>query len=718
MSAQRHTSALRRAPLLVLAALLAAGGQAQNPPQAPLAQGTIRSTVDLVQVDVVVTGRDGQPVKGLRQDQFRVDEDGREQRIASFDYFDVEKIETAAADDVAPVVIPLGGVAQPEMIRQQVRDRRLIVLFFDLTSLQPPDLERAIGAASRFVREQMSPADLVGVVIFGNQLQVIADFTSDRDLLDRAVSSLLPGREADLAELAASTAAADATAASPDTGAAFTADETEFNVFNTDRKLAALESVADLLRDIPGKKSVLQFTSGITQTGEENRSQLRATTDAANRANVSIYSVDSRGLLAEAPGGDASMSAASGTAMYTGASVFQQQDARDSSRQTLLTLAEDTGGRAFFDLGDLSEAFDAVQQDTSGYYLLGYYTTNAARDGRWRSIRVRLSGVSGARVTFREGYYAPKDFGVYTTEDRERQLDEAMRSQAPLVELPIAVETAWFRLDRNQVFVPISAKLASSALQWAQKSNRREVQFDFAAEIRQARSNRVVGALRDTVTVRLDAERFEQIQQNALVYQGGIILPAGSYRLKFLARENETGRIGTFEDDLVLPAAAPNAMQLSSVVLSSQIVAAPRTSEVQTRGYARDARLRESPLEVAGERIIPSVTRVFTSQQTLYILFQAYAPERTDLTRLRAGLSFFRNGRQASQTPLVAPAQVNENSRTASFRISLPLSEIATGRYTVQAVVVEAGGAQAAFARGYFALRSPANAATAAPGGN
>jgi VWFA-related protein len=715
---------------MALAATIIAAGQAQNPqtapsstparPLQPSAPGTIRSTVDLVQVDVTVNGRDGKPLKGQRQDQFTVTEDGHEQRIASFDYFDVEKIETAGSgSDVAPVVIPLGGAAQPETLREQVRDHRLMVLFFDMSSLQPPDLERAIAAAHRFVREQMTPADLVGIVTFGNQLQVLTDFTSDRDLLDRAINALRPGAEAELAELAADTSVADGTATSPDNGAAFTADETEFNIFNTDRKLAALESVANLLRDIPGKKSVLQFTSGITQTGDDNRTQLRATTDAANRANVSIYTVDARGLLAEAPGGNASTAGASGTGAFTGAAVFQQEDARDSSRQTLITLAEDTGGRSFFDLGNLSDAFKAVQDDTGGYYLLGYYTTNTARDGRWRTIRVRLSGVSGAKISFREGYYAPKDFGLYTTEDRERQLDEAMRSQAPLVELPLAVETSWFRIGRDQIFVPIAAKLASSALQWAQKSNRREVQFDFIAEMRQTQSNRVVGQLRDTITVRLDTERFQQVQQNALVYQGGMILPPGSYKLKFLARENESGRIGTFEDDLTLPAATPNRIQLSSLVLSSQLVAAQKSSEVQTKAFAPDVRLKESPLEVAGERIIPNVTRVFTKQQTLYILFQAYAPDKSNLDLLRAGLAFFRGGRRVNQTPLVEPSQVNQTSHTASFRISVPLSAVNTGRYTVQAIVVEAGGEQAAFGRGYFALRAAAPPSPAiAPGGN
>ncbi len=270
------------------------------------------------------------------------------------------------------------------------------------------------------------------------------------------------------------------------------------------------------------------------------------------------------------------------------------------------------------------------------------------------------------------------------------------------------------KLDNKQIFVPISAKLASSALQWAKKSGRRQVEFDFAAEVRDTQSNRVAGALRDTITVRLDSARYEELQQNALVYQGGIILPPGNYKLKFLARENESGRIGTFEDDLKLPAAQPDHMQLSSVVLSSQLVQVQKSSEVQIENFAPDAKLKESPLDVAGERIVPSVTRVFTNQQMLYIFFQAYVPEKNDPHQLRAGLEFFHNGARSSQTPMVAPAQVDDKTRTASFRISLPLNTIMAGRYTgKEAVVVEAGGAQAAFGRNYFALRP--NAGPTAP---
>ncbi len=187
--------------------------EAAPPPAAPPAasqvspnhKGTIRATVNLVEVDVEVTDRNGNPLKGLRQDQFSVAENGKEQKISTFDYYDVERLEKAGAEEIAPITIPIGSVSQPEQVRQQIRDRRMIVLFFDLTSLQPNDLTRSTLAAKQFLSKQMTPADLVGVVAFGNQLKVVADFTNDRDLLNSAVDALLPGKESQLASLAAAT---------------------------------------------------------------------------------------------------------------------------------------------------------------------------------------------------------------------------------------------------------------------------------------------------------------------------------------------------------------------------------------------------------------------------------------------------------------------------------------------------------------------------------
>jgi VWFA-related protein len=683
---------------------------------APSGKATIRSTVSLVEIDVQITNRDGKPVKGLKQEQFSITEDGKPQKISTFEYNDIEQIETAGSGDTAPVTVPLGTVSTPEEIKAVVRDHRMIVLFFDLTSLQPDDLLRSTRAAQKYLQEQMTPADLVGIVVFGNTLKVITNFTNDRDLLKQSVDAIVPGHEAALALLAdAATAANGETAVTEDTGAAFTADDTEFNVFNTDRKLAAVEALCEVLENIPGKKSIVQFTSGITQTGEENRSELIAATNAANRSNVSIYSVDSRGLLTATPGGDASVGASGGNAMFTGATVISQSQSRQDSRETLATLAGDTGGRSFFDVGDFGKVFQSVQNDTSGYYLVGYYSTNAASDGAWRRIHVKVDPLpSGAHIRAREGYYAAKNFGVFTTEDRERQLENAFQSDNPEVDLPVAVETADFRLNANQVFVPIAAKLAPSALQWAQKRGSHETSFDFAAEVRDAKSNRVVGALRDTITVKIDSEHFQDIQQHALLYQGGIILAPGEYKLKFLARENESGRIGTFEQKLSIARPQPDRLQVSSLLLSSQVQALQNTAQIKTQALGQDAKMKSSPLDVGGERIIPSVTRVFTGEQTLYVFFQAYVPQKAEANSIRAGLVFFRNGLRLSDTPMVGATEYDENSRTASFRLSIPLADLATGRYTVQAVVVDAGTTYAAFARNYFALRATPKPAASA----
>jgi VWFA-related protein len=676
----------------------------------------IRTSSDLVRIDVEVTDGSGKPVRGLRADQFSITDDGQPQKVSIFSYEDIEAVETAGEENTAPIVVPVDSPtpAAAQAAGDQVRDRRMLVLLFDMTSMATADLTRAHDAADQFVKQQMSKADLVAVVTFGSNLKVLANFTNDRPTLERAIARLIPGVSSQIAGPFYASAQSGESDVQQDTGAAYTPDETEFNVFNTDQKLEAIEGLANVLGAIPGRKAIIEFTGGITQTGEENRTQLRAATDAANRADVSIYSIEARGLMAALPGGDATADAAAGTSLFTGASVYHQTDQREDSRDTLATLSTDTGGRAFFDLGDLNEAFPRIEQDNTGYYLVGYYLgSSMRRDGSWRTVRVRVNA-PGARVRYRNGYYAPRDFQHLEREDRQRQLAEAMRSDHPVVELPIAVETAMFRLDDQQVYVPISAKLSSTALDWAQKHGRREAAFDFAAEVRAVPSGQSVAQLQDTINVRLGEQRFEQVRQSNLVYQGGVVLSPGSYRLKFLARENESGKIGTFEQGLIVPPRPPSRITLSSVLLSNQLVPVEKSSEVQSKGQGVRAKFGSSPLEMEGRRIVPSVTRFFTQQQTLYVFFQAYYPEKSDSfdpSALRAGLIFFRNGAEVDATPLLGPAAVDAKNHTASFRISLPLAKLPAGRYTVEAVVIGAGTQQSAFGRAYLALEASAPAA-------
>ena len=693
----------------------------------PSPAGPIRASSDVVRIDVEVTDKSGEPIKGLRADQFIVTDDGKPQKITSFSYADIEKIESAGPVDAKPIVIPVDAPPAPVLADNTApdptRDHRMMVMFFDLTSMQTDDILRAHDAAEKFVKQQISPADLVAVVTFSVRLNVVVNFTNDRAALESAVAKLVPGVASSLGDPLYAAAANGEYDVQEYTGAAYTPDETEFNVFNTDQKLAAVENLANVLAGIPGRKALIEFTGGITQTGEENRTALRAATDAANRADVSIYSIDARGLFATPPGGDVTTNAATGTSMYSGASVFHQTDQREDTRDTLATLSSDTGGKAFFDLGDLSDAFPKIQADNNGYYLLGYYLpAGIKRDGRWHSIRVKVNA-PGAHVRFRDGYFAPRDFQHLDKEGRDQQLIEAMQSDNPQLDLPIAVETTMFRLNDQQTYVPISAKLSSSALDWAQKHEKREAVFDFAAQVRAYPRGQSVAELRDTITVQLEQQRFQQVNQSSLVYQGGVVVAPGKYRLKFLARENESGRIGTFEQDITIPEPQPNRIMLSSVLLSSQLVPVEKSVEVQTKTQGARAALTNSPLEMEGQKIVPSVTRFFSPNQTLYVFFQAYYPEkadksaRFDSSTLRAALIFFRNGIQVNATPILAPSAVDEKTRTASFRISLPLSKLPPGRYTVQAIVIGAGTQQWSFGRAYLALQQPPPppSSTAAP---
>ena len=685
----------------------------------------LRATSDLVRIDVEVTDKSGKAIKGLHPDQFIVTDDGKAQAIATFSYEDIEQVETAATVDSKPIVVPVDneGPNTPSAAAasDQLRDRRLIVLFFDLTSMQSDDLIRAHGAAEKFVKQQMTKADVVAVVAFSSKLTVLANFTNDHALLEKAIAQITENSTTDLSHPLYAAAENGEYDVQEYTGAAFTPDETEFNVFNTDQKLAAVEGLANVLGGIPGRKALVEFTGGITQTGEENRTQLRAATDAANRADVSIYSLDSRGLFATPPGGDTTTNAATGNSMFTGASVYHQTDQREDSRDTLATLSTDTGGKAFFDLGDLSDAFPKIQRENGGYYLIGYNLgADVKCDGRWRTIHVKVN-VPGAHVRYRDGYYAPRDFQHLEKEDRDQQLADAVNSDNPVVELPVAVETGMFRLSNDQTYVPVAAKISAAALEWAEKHGHRQAQFDFAVDVRALPSGQAVAQLRDTTQVNLDPQRFAEINKKNLLYQGGVVLAPGNYHLKFVARENESGKIGTFEQNLNVPAAQPNKMTLSSVLLSSQLVPVQKTSEVQTKGQGLRAKLVSSPLVVNGETIVPSVTRLFMQDQTLYVFFQAYYPaklenkETLDPSTLRAGLIFFRNGLQVNTTPLLAPAEVDTKKDTATFRISLPLAKLLGGRYTVQAVVIAPGTQHSAFRRAYLALLSTPLAPGVAP---
>jgi len=312
------------------------------------------------------------------------------------------------------------------------RNRRLLALYFDMSAMQVPDQLRAFAAAQKFIRSQITPADLVAVMKYSNgAVRVLQDFTGDREQLATTLINLIAASEG------LDDGSSDGNTA--DTGAAFGQDDGEFNIFNTDRQLSALQTAVKMLGMLNEKKALIYFAGGLRLNGVDNQAQLRATLNAAIRANVSFYPVDARGLVAQAPMGDATKGSPGGSGMYTGAGARVAANNLQRSQDTLYALASDTGGKALFDSNDLSQGIVQAQKAISSYYVVGYYTSNTALDGKFRRIEIKLKEYPSAKLDYRQGYFAGKEFARFSQSDRERQLEEALMLGDPITDLTIAM---------------------------------------------------------------------------------------------------------------------------------------------------------------------------------------------------------------------------------------------------------------------------------------
>jgi VWFA-related protein len=656
---------------------------------------TFRARTELVLVNVTVRDKSGNPVKDLKRADFTVMEDNKPQEVASLDLEDTDAVASPSVAE-APLLAtahPPSGPMSPGASASAVsglRNHRLIVLFFDLSSMQPEEIERAVTAAETYVEKRMSPADLVAVISLGNSLTINQEFTSDRALLKRSLQALNPETGEGFEEGPTGT-----TEGTPDTAQPFTADDTEYNIFNTDRRLETLRTIADKLAAVEEEKSLIYFSSGMDRTGIENQSELRAAINAAVRSNLSIYTIDLRGLQAMPPGGEAQNASLRGTSPFSGKAMLAQYDTNFTTQETLVTLAADTGGRAYLDSNDFGRVFTGVQQDTSLYYVLGYHSTNPARDGKYHRITVKVSR-PGLKIQFRRGYYAPADFQHSTHENRERQLHEELASEFPSTDLPIYLSMAYFRISKGRFYVPVSLVVPGSQVPFARNKDHDRATLDVLGAVTDP-EKRPITQIRDSVKLSLNTT--ELVQRKNVQYNTGFLLPAGKYHLKFIVRENQTGRFGSFETDMTVPDFKGTPLKMSSVVLASQL--RPNRKHIN-----------ENPLIRDGSEIVPNVTHVFSADQHLFLYFEVYDPGRQllhpidnpadggDAIHLLSNVAFFKGNSKAYETPIVESDQLNAPLRRAAvFKLDVPLTSLKPGFYTCQVNVIDYAAGQFRFPR-------------------
>jgi VWFA-related protein len=679
--------------------------QAQPASAAP-AQGQpiFRSGVNLVLVDVVVRDRTGAFIKGLTADDFELFEDGVRQQIVTFAVEEIAQkaapLETASTLTAATIDSRRGADARPTppvattnpatdtsttpeprpLTSEDVAGRRLLTLVFDTSSMQPEDVQKAIDSATEWVNEQMTTADLVAVASIDSGLHVLTDFTSEKERLRAVLGAFAATDGTAYAAVDASTAATDA-AAQAATEAAVDSSTQELDTFNNDVRLRALKALAEALQPIQQKKAILYFSSGMQRSGMDNQIELRAAVNAAVKANVSIYPVDSRGLQAIVPGGSARQGSRGGIGAFSGRGVADQFMQLAAQQETLTALASDTGGTAFTDSNDFGEAFARVQRDISSYYMLGFSSTNAARDGRFRRLTIRVRKRSGLRIEAKNGYYADRDFAHTARSDRELLLQEQLTAPIGATDVPLFVTAGWFRLAVDRYYVPISVAVPGASIPRANDNTT----LDIAGFIRDERGA-PVGRIRDTLTV--PPASADTLAARQVLYQTGVTLPPGRFQVKVVVRENVSGQMGSFEASILVPELKQSPVKVSSLVLGTQL-------------QNVSGRRNPNPLVRDGLELVPNLTHIVNRSQKVYFYYEVYEPA-TDAgaPQLRTSLSFYRGKVKVFETPIVERVSLDvADRRAAVFQFEVPADSFTPGLYTCQVNIIDAVAGRFAFPR-------------------
>ncbi len=656
---------------------------------------TLKLNSNIVLTNVVVRDKKtGAVVTGLKASDFRIFEDKKEQKIISFDYQNVDQAavleEKTTAAGKATVADLLNGdfAASPK----ELKDHRLIVIFFDLSSMQDEDIDRAVDAAQHYVKTQMQPADLVALVSMSTGLTMDQDFTSDKAAL---LAGLAKYNGTD--ETGFTNGTTGSTSGTPDDTSAFAADDTEYNSLNTDRELLAIRAIAKSLERVDERKSMLYFSGGLTRNGIENEASLRAATNEAAKANMAIYSVDSRGLQALPPVGDATQGSLRGNSAYSGAAATAQFSANFGSQETLDTLSMDTGGKAFFDSNDFAPAFQQIQHDTQAYYILGFRSTNQRMDGSYRHLTVKVDR-DDVKIEYRPGYYAAADFQHQKSEDREEALEEQMHSDLPATDVAVYLQALYFMGNRGSYYIPVSLIVPGSQIPFVKGGDRDKATLDIMGQVKDAQGI-VVGNVRQTVKLAVD--QSQQVKQKSIQYSTGFTLAPGHYHMKFVVRENQTGNMGSFETDIQVPDLRKAPLKMSSVVLASQ-----RTPDTEKHAT--------SPLVRDGLEWVPNVAHVFRQGQHLYFLYEVYDPAREkavkgDAVKVLTSIEFMDKGTKVYETPLVTARAVNDPEHDGvTFQFDVPVTQLKAGTYICQVNVIDDAGGSFMFPRLALKVEAPA----------
>jgi VWFA-related protein len=650
MQPESHPLKLR-ATLLVIA-ILAPALRAQQP--AAPAQPTFRSGVELVELDAIVTDAQGNVVTDLTASDFEISEAGKPQAIATFSLVNIP-IERGERPLFSPVAI------EPDVQDNSAPEGRLYVIALDEVS--PVNAVRARSFLRRFVEQHLGTNDLTAIVMLGRGRRSDArDFTANRRLLLQAIDRFT-GFPSDV----------PVPPAAADSGAPTLTLTPEQEVTATSRMIA-LRDLMNFMATIHGRrKTVLLLSEGLgvnmfnvvdatgatsSRAGDIAREAMRA----ALRGNVVIYPIDPKGLAPDGGSGDAEAAPAPAT--------LSESNPRDSLR----AIAEVTGGFAVVNSNNFEPAFDRIVRENSTYYILGYYSTNDRRDGRYRRLQVRVKR-PGLTVRARDGYLAPTGRApaapAQTARSVSRAVADALASPLATPGLPMKVFAAPYRAQGRDATIAVAVEIAGSGLELIEKNGvyTGQVEVAYAAT---SDAGKVIPGDRHTVALALKPDTYERVRRMGLRVLLEPRLAAGRYQLR-VAAANIGGRAGSVVYDLEVPDFSKDPLTISGVSLTSAATSAIQT----TASKSSISALLPGPI---------TATREFATGDRLALFAEIYDNVRGGAAHnveLRAELRTDEGRVVNTVTEERSSTELQGRSGGYGFLAELPLADASPGLYVI-----------------------------------
>ena len=564
--------------VLVLLLLLTHAAHAQAQAQ----EDVVKVKSNLVNIDVIVKDKKGKYISDLKPEDFTITEDGQQQKLEFFDA-PIVRIETRKPGE------PVVAAAPAATTSTAPATHNFVALVLDLQSTDITNLKRVRDGMIKYIREQVTDADVVAVLSVTNNLRMLQPFTQDKAKLIASLEHLgspdsKSFEQKDVAEnIAQLRDFLNNLPPSPSTGisspgggseaarimiaravlAQFIRLRTALSLQQARPVLAALAAISEGLRPIPGKKTLVLFSQGFVTPAVLDW-QVQSTIDIANRANVAIYIIDSAGLRAGAPASGALVpgSPLAGVSAITnqeqriravgGETVFDnaRQEGQTREYDILYRVSGDTGGKFLKGNNDIGQGLERINQEIQARYTLAYRSTNQNFDGTFRKVKIEVKRPD-TQIISRSGYYAIPLEEIVLLSPSDKKLLAGFAAAEANPGLPLFISLNPFRTREGLYTVPLAIELPPSAVKFERKGDKQSMQLEVLGVLK-ATPDRMLSRLGGNFDVSLSADDYNQILNNNIFYRQDLQLTSGDYTIDLIVRDKQSGKIAARREHFVL----------------------------------------------------------------------------------------------------------------------------------------------------------------------